>query len=176
MMIAAHERYPDLRDYRRARGLSAHPVCVVVTSRPHDLAAGALKSAHPGAIAAIAPTTARDEARAARAAGLQVVMVDEAPAVTGKDLWRALDERGLRRVYMTGGPRLFHSLLADRVVDRLYLTTACRLLGGEEDRETLVRGSVLPLPVEARLRRLALDAVGPPQQRFASYELTRIDR
>ena len=147
MMIAAHERYPDLRDYRRARGLSAHPVCVVVTSRPHDLAAGALKSAHPGAIAAIAPTTARDEARAARAAGLQVVMVDEAPAVTGKDLWRALDERGLRRVYMTGGPRPFHSLVVDRVVDRLYLPTACRLLGGEEDRETLVRGSGLPLPV-----------------------------
>ena len=103
-------------------------------------------------------------------------MVDEAPAVTGKDLWRALDERGLRRVYMTGGPRPFHSLVVDRVVDRLYLTTACRLLGGEEDRETLVRGSVLPLPVEARLRRLALEAVGPPQQRFASYELTRIDR
>ncbi|MHB1608192.1 dihydrofolate reductase family protein [Acidiferrobacter thiooxydans] len=176
MMITAHERYPDLRDYRRARGLSAHPVCVVVTSRPHDLAGGALKSAHPGTIVAITPTKARDEVRAARAAGLQVIVVDEALTVTGKDLWRVLDERGLRRVYMTGGPRLFHSLLVDRVVDRLYLTTACRLLGGEEDMETLVRGSVLPLPVEARLRRLALDAVGPPQQLFASYELARIDR
>ena len=171
MMTTAHERYPDLRDYRRARGLSEHPTCVVVTSRPQDLAEGGLKAAHPGAIMAVTPATARDEARAARAAGLQVIMVDDAPAVTGKDLWRALDERGLRRVYMTGGPRLFHGLLAERVVDRLYLTTACRLLGGEEDMETPVRGPVFPLPAEARLRRLALDAVGPPQQLFASYDL-----
>ena len=161
---------------RNSDGHKGVPACVVVTSRPHDLAGGALKSAHPGTIVAITPTKARDEVRAARAAGLQVIVVGEAPAVTGKDLWRALDERGLRRVYMTGGPRLFHSLVVDRVVDRLYLTTACRLLGGEEDRETLARGPVLPLPVEARLRRLALDAVGPPQQLFASYELTRIDR
>ena len=171
MMTTAHERYPDLRGYRRARGLSAHPACVVVTSRPHDLASGALKAAHQGAIMAVSPATAKDEAQKARAAGLDVITVDGGPCVTGKEVLRALGERGLRRVYMTGGPRLFHSLLADRTVDRLYLTTACRLLGGDKDMDTPLKGPVFPLPVLARLRRLALDAVGPPQQLFASYDL-----
>lgn len=172
MMTIAHKRYPDLRDYRRARGLSEHPTCVVVSSRL-DFPAAALKKAHPGAIMAISPPTDTAKIRAAHEAGVETVTVDSGSQVSGKDLLRVLDEHGLRRVYMVGGPRLFHGLLADGIVHRLYLTTACRLLGGEEDAETPVRGPAFPLPPEARLRRLALDLDGLPQQVFASYELSR---
>lgn len=52
MMTAAHRRYPDLRNYRRARGLSGHPICIVVSSRL-NFGAEALKEAHPGAIVAV---------------------------------------------------------------------------------------------------------------------------
>ncbi len=171
MMTIAHERYPDLRDIRRSRGLSEHPACIVVTSRL-DFPAAALKEAHPGAILAISPPMDAAKTRAAHKAGVETVMVGSGSQVAGRDVLRVLNERGLRRVYMVGGPRLFHGLLADGIVHRLYLTTACRLLGGEEDVETPVRGPAFPLPPEARLRGLALDLDGQPQQIFASYDLS----
>ncbi len=97
--------------------------------------------------------------------------------MTGKEALRALGEWGLRRVCMTGGPRLFYSLLADRTVDRLYLTTACRPLGGDKDMDTpLKRGPVFPLPVLARLRRLAPDAGGHRNNCLQAMISIRIDR
>ncbi len=171
MIAIAHDRYPDLRRYRRSRGLSEHPVCIVVTSR-FAFPADALKKAHPGAILTIGPHLDAAKRRAAHKAGIETVSLDSGTQVTGKDLIAALAARGLRRVYMVGGPRLFRGLLADKIVHRLYLTTACRLLAGEQDTDTLVQGPVLPLPPEATLRRLALDLDGRPQQILASYDLT----
>lgn len=169
MMTLAHRRYPDLRNYRRARGLSGHPTCVVVSSRL-NFRTEALKAAHPGAIMAI---TTQDDERAAcsaRNAGIETIVVRTESTVRGHDLTQIFRERGLKRIYMVGGPRLFHALLRDQVVRRLYLTMAGRLVGGD-DIETPVRGPHFTTPPDARLRHLTLDRDASPQQMFACYDL-----
>lgn len=91
-------------------------------------------------------------------------MVGAESRVTGRTLMDIFRERGLRRIYMVGGPRLFHTLLADQVVQRLYLTLAGRLIGGD-DIETPVRGPLFatprgpPPPFDLGPRRLAATAV-----------------
>lgn len=169
MMTQAHERYPDLRNYRRARGLSGHPTCVIVSSSL-NFPAAALKATHPGPILAVSPPTDACRVQSARRAGIETVSVESAGEVTGADLLPIFRERGLRKIYMVGGPRLFHSLLRDGIVQRLYLTTAARLLGGEEI-ETPLRGHPFPVPPEARLRHLTLDPEASPQQMFACYDM-----
>ncbi len=170
MVTLAHERYPDLRGYRRAQGLTPHPACVVVGSRL-DLPAAALKAAHPGAVLAVTGLSDPVTERVARASGVELLVLGHAP-ITGQDLLSVLAARGLTRAYMVGGPRLFHALLADHAVHRLYMTTAARVLGGEPpDIETLVRGPLLKPPVDAVLRHLTLDTEGPFTQTFACYDL-----
>ncbi len=172
MMAIAHKRYPDLRNYRRARGLSGHPTCVVVSSRL-DFPGAELKAAHPGPVVTVSPKVADScRVQSIRQAGVEIVTVDSPSHVTGHELLRVLAERELGRVYMIGGPRLFHSLLEDGVVQRLYLTIAARVLGGDRDIETLVRGPAFSVPAEAKLRRLVLDAETQPQQLFTSYDLS----
>ena len=169
MMTAAHKRYPDLRNYRRARGLSGHPICIVVSSRL-NFRAEALKEAHPGPIVAITAQKNGRSVSSARNAGIETVVVGTEATVTGRALMDIFRERGLRRVYMVGGPRLFHALLADQVVHRLYLTTVGRVIGGD-DIETQVRGPLFTTPPDARLRHLTLDRDASPQQMFACYDL-----
>ena len=48
-----------------------------------------------------------------------------------------------RSIYAIAGPWVFHTLLEAQVVDRLYLTLACRLLGGNE-YDTLLEGPRRP--------------------------------
>lgn len=169
MMTQAQARYPDLRNYRRARGLSGHPTCVVVSSS-FNFPAAALKAVHPGPIVAVSPATETCRVQSASNAGVETVSVGSTTEVTGQDLMTILRERGLKRIYMVGGPRLFHSLLKDGAIHRLYLTTAGRLLGGE-DIETAVRGRPFPVPPEGRLRHLTLDPEASPQQMFACYDV-----
>lgn len=170
MMTAAHKRYPDLRNYRRTRGLGGHPVCVVVSSRL-NFRAQALKEAHPGPIVAVTAQQGGYSLSSARNAGIETIVVDSESIVSGRTLMSIFRERGLRRIYMVGGPRLFHALLADRVVHRLYLTTVGRLIGGD-DIETQVHGPLFATPPDARLRHLTLDRDASPQQLFACYDLT----
>lgn len=66
-----------------------------------------------------------------------------------------LRARGLRRVHLEGGPRLFGGMLAAGLVDELCLTVAPLLLGGGSDR--IVTGPGLPDPSRARLLHTLTD-------------------
>ena len=66
-----------------------------------------------------------------------------------------------------------HLLLADGVLDRLYVTLAHRLLGGAPFAG-MVEGPLLEPPVDLTLNTLYLDTVGfdGVGQMFVSYDCT----
>jgi riboflavin biosynthesis pyrimidine reductase len=129
--IRPNERTAALR---ARRGLSeVPPIAVVTTGRSLPPDAPVITDTLVPTIvitANIAPPATRD---AWAEAGATVLVageesVDIAAAVD------ALGERGLRRIDCEGGPRLFGSLLAARLVDELRLTISPLLVAGTADR------------------------------------------
>ena len=91
--------------------------------------------------------------------------------VSGRQAIDALGGYGYRTIYMATGPQVHHLLLADNMIDRLYVTVVDRLLGGRPF-SSLVEGDLLIPPVDMRLNALcfdphALEGVG---QQFICYE------
>ena len=80
-------------------------------------------------------------------------------------------ELGYQTIFSATGPKVLHLLLAAGVLDRLYLTLANRLLGGQPF-STIVEGPLLVPPVGMTLSTAAfepsgLDGLG---QLFLSYD------
>ena len=67
-----------------------------------------------------------------------------------------LAARGLRYVYAVAGPGVLRTLVAARRLNRLYLTTVFRLLGGDRIA-TLLHDSLLESPAIFCLREANLD-------------------
>lgn len=123
--------------WRVANGLPEHPVFAIVS--------GALDLEPDSRIFTEAPvrpivfTTTRGAHRVAEFSDLADVVVAGTDKVPGADIVAALHEHNLRSVLCEGGPHLFGSMLAAKVVDELFLTVnpsleagdAMRILAGE---------------------------------------------
>jgi len=160
----------DLAAWRQAHGLPPHPRCLAL-STTLDFPADGL-AAPPGSELAILVGSGADarQARGFERAGIDVRRFDH-PRVRGADVVGYARERGIRTLYAIGGPEVLHTLLAARLLDRLYLTTALLALGGEAF-DSLVRGETLVPPYRFRLRELYLDGAGAhgSEQLFATCE------
>src|SRR5262249_5800097 len=139
-------RNPDRRAAREAAGLTSDPLAVLF-SRTLDLpwdSAGLFAAPEQ-------PILVYTESEAAAPpvpAPVEVVRLERlSPAAALTDL----RPRGLRVLACEGGPRLFRSLLADGLVDELFVTIA-PLLTGDESEPTIVSGGQLPEPLGLDLR------------------------
>lgn len=92
--------------------------------------------------------------------------------VDGKRMAVELQQQGFQTVYSAAGPRVLHLLLDARILDRLYLTYAFQLLGGES-YSSIVEGGLLTPASDLELHSLYLDPgpLGTPGQLFATYNL-----
>ncbi len=123
--------------WRVANGLPEHPVFAIV-SGSLDLDPGS-RIFTEAPVRPIVFTTSRGAGRATGFAKVADVVVAGVDGVPGADIVSALRERNLRSVLSEGGPQLFGSMLADGVVDELFLTVnptleaggATRILAGE---------------------------------------------
>lgn len=158
--------YRDLRDWRAAQGLAPQPDVVVVTASL-DIPGAALDRISDRRVVVAVPSGA-DAARlgALAARGVESVVAGEG-RVEGASLRRALIGLGYRSAYMIAGPGVFRMLLADTAVDRLFLSTRHRLLGGRDFSSIL--DADLPAPVRLSLNALYLDGEG--EQHFADYRI-----
>jgi riboflavin biosynthesis pyrimidine reductase len=163
----------DLAAWRRARGLSVHPLCLVLSA---TLDAHALSAPPGGELALLVGCEAnRAEVRRTAQAGIEIRRTAR-PRVKGADIATFARERGLRTLYVIGGPEVLYTLLAADLLDRLYLTTAHVILGGTSF-DTLLHGDVLSPPSHFRLRELYLGAADGQvtEQLFATYERDMAD-
>jgi riboflavin biosynthesis pyrimidine reductase len=163
--------FADLKEWRLERRLSPQPDIAVISSSlrfpiPDVLKAGGRKvvvftTANPDP-----ERVAEIEANAGR------VIVAGQDSVDGAQIVARMTELGHKTVYSAAGPKILHLLIAGRVLNRLYLTYANRLLGGDPFA-TIVDGALFDPAVDATLHSIDLDSqgVGSLGQLFVSYNL-----
>jgi len=149
----------EILKFRAGLGLPPQPALVVL-SNSLDLPFDVLGSRRSRPVL-VATSDAADGERARRLAqaGVEVIRVG-GRKVDGGRLIAALAKRDLRLLYSVAGPAVLHTLLAARILRRLYMTTVLRILGGE-DYATLARGPHLDPAYDFRLAALYLDPDGP---------------
>jgi riboflavin biosynthesis pyrimidine reductase len=122
-------REPRLVDVRVAEGRAAQPLAVVISRSGHVPFDIPLFGGAESQVAIYAPPGLVVPAGAAQ------VTLHELPAGHGElaDVLRSLrQEHGIRSLLCEGGPTLFTALLADDLVDELFLTLAPTIVGGAE--------------------------------------------
>jgi hypothetical protein len=109
----------------------------------------------------VATGNAADPRKVARieADGVRALRVGGGARAEGGRLIEELAKEEHRTIAMLGGGEVLHSLVVDDVLDRLYLTLACRMLGGLPF-DTLLTGPVLEPAARFRLAALHYDAAG----------------
>lgn len=166
--VSDKPEFADLLEWRRARGLAPQPAVVIVTyTLDLPIPESLLHSGRPVYVATGgAADTARAEALTAQ--GVRVLKLGSGSLVEGGALIAALAREGFGNIDMIAGAELLDTLLVAGVFDRLYLTQACRMLGGRSF-DTLLKGGRLDPPADFDLRALFHDdAAGDPvgQQLF----------
>jgi riboflavin biosynthesis pyrimidine reductase len=155
----AAERYgrlvrdADRRAAREESGLAGDPVACVLTRSghiPEDIPLLA-DAASTVVVYSARPLTLDDCAATVHVHVLEDYSAAAALAALGAD-------HGVRSVLCEGGPSLLGGLLAESVVDELFLTVA-PLLGGGHPPRTATGGPALPEPARLELRS-ALESEG----------------
>jgi riboflavin biosynthesis pyrimidine reductase len=163
-------RFEDLGRWRAERRLPAYPDLAIISGSLDFSVPSFLTSSGRKVIVVTHGAADKERARRLEDEVAHVVVAGESD-VTGQEAISALGDLGYRTIYMATGPRVHHLLLADGALDRLYVTVAHRLLGGEPF-SSLVEGELLRPAVGMRLNALyydphALDGLG---QQFVVYD------
>jgi 5-amino-6-(5-phosphoribosylamino)uracil reductase len=138
---------PDARRRRVERGLQAEPIAAVVSRSglvPYEIP---LFSEPEARIVEFTGASAPRPVSAQR----DLVPLDPDEVTLPRAMQQLRAEFGVRTLLCEGGPTLFGSLVAEDLVDELFLTLTPQLVGGE-DNPAIVGGPPLPEPAHLRLR------------------------
>jgi riboflavin biosynthesis pyrimidine reductase len=169
LTVGAPEGSGDLARWRAAEGLAPQPAVAI--------ASASLDFSLPPSLAGrrVIVATGAEAPRARRAAlqeaGCEVILAGAGRGVEGAALTDALGARGFRNLFLLAGPRMLDTMLRGRVLARLYVTIAHRLLGGEAIH-TMLAGPALGPEGRLRLGALYYDPTAPDGagQFFAQFE------
>lgn len=162
-------QFADLKEWRTAQGLQSQPDLAVISASLNFPIPEMLTSQGRSVYIFTVEHADRERKKSLEMqAGKVIIAGDE--SVQGRSLIEGLTERGYRVIYNSTGPKVLHLLLADNVLDRLYITIASRILGGQPF-SSIVDGDLLDPPVDFHLTNLyydpyALEGVG---QLLTSY-------
>jgi riboflavin biosynthesis pyrimidine reductase len=152
-------KFEDLGDWRRAKGLSDYPAVTVVSRSLDFNVPTPLQEPGRDLLIFTSETANPERKRILASQGAQVIEAGEQD-VDGSMLVSDLHKLGYKLIYSTAGPNILHMLLSGKVLTRLYLTIALRLLAGDEI-STIAEGQLLKPPADFELKSLFLDPDGP---------------
>lgn len=150
--------FADLKQWRLSQGLSAQPDIAIISGSlqfpvPDILTASGRK--------AIVFTIANPDPRRVEEIESYAIPVFVAGenSVAGGEMVQHLTELGYQTIYSAAGPKILNLLLADDVLDRLYLTFAHRLLSGESF-SSILEGELFSPAIDMTLNTLYYDKQG----------------
>ncbi|HJP99458.1 MAG TPA: dihydrofolate reductase family protein [Rhodanobacteraceae bacterium] len=172
--VSEKPEFTDLHQWRRTHGLSAQPAVAIVSYRLDLPIPGTLIQSGRPIYVATGRATDRSQVHRLEAKGVRILECGRGSAeiVDGGALVEALVREGFGNIDMTAGGRLLHTLLAAGVLDRLYLTQAHLVLGGESF-DTVVTGAQLEPPPILELRSAHYDGAGEIPQLFVAFDVRR---
>ena len=140
--VSNEEEYADIRDWRIEQGLSPQPD-IAILSASLDIPLAALEPYRQRKLIVITGEQADQQRIAAfRDNNIEVICAGSGKQVDGRAMVSALAEQKYQSIYSISGPAVFHTLLVTGAIDRMYLTIAQQLLGGDA-YDTLTRGALL---------------------------------
>jgi len=131
------------REQRVAAGLAADPLAIIVSASldlPPDLPLLQDPDSHVAIITGSEKSLKRCRAR------VEYLRTNDLPAAVA----RLRSDHGVRAILCEGGPRLNASLLADRLIDELFLTTVPLLADGA-GALTIIGDGAAAQPIASRL-------------------------
>jgi riboflavin biosynthesis pyrimidine reductase len=169
--VGNEEEYADIRNWRLEQGLSPQPD-IAIMSASLDIPLMALEPYKHRRIIVVTGEKADQERIATlRDNDIEVICAGPDKQVDGRLMISTLAEQNYQSIYCIAGPAVFHTLLVTGAVDRLYLTIAHQLLGGD-DYDTLTRGALLDPARSMQLVQLYHDPHSPAGagQMFCIFE------
>lgn len=166
-------RFADLRQWRRDEDLPAQPDIAIISRSMAFPIPDVLTAAGRRIVVFTTADADRDRVRQVEKQLGKVIVAGET-SVAGDLLVESMAELGYETVYSAAGPKIHHLLMTAGVLDRLYLTYANRLLGGDPF-STIVEGPLLEPPMDMLLGAVYYDANGPDGlgQLFVQYNRTQ---
>jgi riboflavin biosynthesis pyrimidine reductase len=173
--VGSQPEFDDIRAWRIEQGLAAQPDIVILSSSL-DIPLAALEPYRSRRI--LVATGANVNSRSARLlenSGIEVITAGAGDRVDGKHLVAQLGASGYHSLYAIAGPAVLHTLVQADVLDRLYLTISCRLVGGNTF-DTLLQGDLLTPAARLQLQELHHDQETPEGagQLFCVFNRKRI--
>lgn len=160
----------DLRPRREAQGLAPQPTAIAVTGSANLPLTGSFFRA--GAFPPVVLTTeqAPEDRVEALKPHARVLVAGRERVEPALMMQKLVEELGIHRLVVEGGPTLNGILLAEGLVDELFCTVAPKLAGGSALR-TIIEGPALPLD---RLTRLELVSLHHHENElFCRYRIIR---
>jgi riboflavin biosynthesis pyrimidine reductase len=170
--VSGKPEYADLVRWRVSRGLPAQPAVVIVTASLDLPPLRPLVASGRPVYVATGSTAAPHKVAAIEAQGVRVLGVGNGTRVEGGKLIEALAREAHQNIALIGGGEILDTLIVDDALDRLYMTLACRMLGGLSF-DTLMTGPALERAAEFSLNALHYDAAGGEsavEQLFAIFD------
>ena len=163
-------RFADLREWRQSQGLSPQPDIAIISDSLHFPVPDVLSSGGRKVVVFTSANPNAERVLEIESKGAQVIIAGE-ERVEGAMLVQRMSELGYRTVYSAAGPKVLHLLLSGRVLNRLYVTHANRLLGGQPF-SSIVEGALLESAVDLQINSVYLDphALDGLGQLFVSYD------
>jgi riboflavin biosynthesis pyrimidine reductase len=166
-------RFEDLRSWREEHKLAPQPDIAIISSSlqfpvPDVLTAGGRKFI---VLTARVPDQARVK-QIERKSGQVIIVGDN--HVDGRRMVNVMKELGYRMVFSAAGPKILHLLLSGGMLNRLYVTYANRILGGDPF-SSIVDGPLIKPAVDLRINSIYLDPNGldGTGQLFVSYDVQK---
>ncbi len=158
--LGSRRIFNDIHEWRSDRGLAPQPDIAIMSSSL-SIPLAALKPYRKRRIFAVTgEAAAPDRVAALQEHGVIVIRAGSGSKVNGRQMLDKLARHDYRSIYAIAGPAVFHTLLQSRIVDRLYLTIAQQILGGDS-YDTLSRGEYLEPAQGMRLVGLCHDPYAP---------------
>ncbi|VAW75128.1 2,5-diamino-6-ribosylamino-pyrimidinone 5-phosphate reductase homolog [hydrothermal vent metagenome] len=149
--------FDDLREWRIKQGLSPQPD-IAIFSSSLDIPVKMLQTYADRTVYIITGAGADEKqiTEITRETHAQIIRCGTSKQVDATQLKSVLGKLGYRRIYAIAGPSVLHALVSGNALDRLYLTTAHCLLGGQKF-DTFTWGPEFSPACNLPLRALYLD-------------------
>ena len=152
----------ERRERRTEQGLPPEPLACIVT-RSGDVPTEIDLFSEPGARIVVFSPTEPD--LGGSSAEVTTVSLDAGQPVMATVLRHLRTDFGVRSLLCEGGPTMFAAMLAEHVVDELFLTLSPKLTGGGNG-PTITTGPELPKPAELHIE-WAVERAGAVYLRYA---------